>query len=419
MMKKSFKILLVLAALLWVVTAARAQEWTRFRGPNGSGVCEGPDIPAAWTEMDYNWRVKLPGAGHSQPVIWGERIFLTSGAHRGARRLVLCLKEADGGIAWQREYAMGEHKKHDFNSYASSTPAVDGERIYISFAEPEKLALKALGHQGEEKWSRDLGPFHSQHGSGSSPVLFEDKVILAGDQDADSFLIALDRATGAIRWKTERRSKITAYGTPCLFVAPGAPAELIVSSQAHGLSSLDPSTGSLNWEAPLFDMRTVSSPVLAGSLVLATCGSGGGGNYLVAVRGGGKGDVSASHLAYKLTRAIPYVPTPLIKGDRLFLWSDKGVVSCLKAASGETVWQNRIGGNYFGSPVCIGDRLYGVSVDGEVVVVAAADDFKVLGRTHLGEGSHSTPAVAGGRLYLRTHTQLFSIGGKKNGKDMP
>jgi outer membrane protein assembly factor BamB len=153
---------------------------------------------------------------------------------------------------------------------------------------------------------------------------------------------------------------------------------------------------------------------VASGLVIGTCGSGGGGNYLVAVKPGGSGDVSNSHVAYKLTKVMPYVPTPITNGDLLFLWGDKGVVTCVNAPTGETVWAERVGGNFFGSPIRVEDRLYCLSADGDCVVLTATSQFKVLARNPLGEGSHSTPTVAGGRLYLRTFSHLISIGGKTN-----
>jgi outer membrane protein assembly factor BamB len=402
----------VLPLILAGALPAAAEEWTRFRGPNGSGLSEARGIPTSWSESDYNWKAKLPGAGHSQPVLWGERIFLTSAVEEGARRIILCLRAADGGIEWSRELEARTHDKHLRNSYASGTPAVDEERAYFVFAHPEALALVAFDHQGGEKWRRDLGPFGGNHGHGASPIVFEELVVLPNEQEGKSSIIALDRKSGETRWQTERRTERVAYGTPCVHLGRDGEPELLFTSQAHGISSLDARSGRPLWEAAVFTMRTVSSPVLAGGLAVGTCGSGGGGNYLVAVRLGGEGDVASTHLAYKLSRSMPYVPTPIARGDRLFLWSDGGVVSCVRASSGEVIWQARAGGSYSGSPVCVEDRLYCISDEGDVVVVAAADEFRLLAKNPLGEPSRSTPAVAGGRMYLRTYSHLISIGGK-------
>jgi outer membrane protein assembly factor BamB len=166
------------------------------------------------------------------------------------------------------------------------------------------------------------------------------------------------------------------------------------------------------WEAKVFDKRAVSSPVVAGDLVFGSCGSGGGGNFVAAVRMGGKGDVTSTHLAYTVKVSAPYVPTPLVQGDRIFWISDDGVASCVEASTGRIVWKERVGGTYFGSPVLIDGKIYCVSSKGEVTVFAAADEFKVLGRSPLGEGSHSTPCVEGDRLYLKSFTHLVCLGGK-------
>jgi outer membrane protein assembly factor BamB len=303
------------AALLPLLLAAPALagEWTRYRGPNGTGAGEGDSVPTRWEEGEVNWRVKLPGQGHSGPVLWGEKVFLTSAEGEGRERLVLCLRAEDGGTEWIHRSPSRTHRKHQRNSYASSTPAVDAERLYAAFSTPSSYTLQALDHAGKEVWSADLGPFESQHGDGTSPILFEDLVVLANEQDGASFVIALDRRSGATRWKTPRRTAEAAYGTPCLYQEGGRPA-LLLSSHAHGLYSLDARTGKPLWEARVFDKRTVSSPIVTCGLAMGTCGSGGGGSFLVAVRTGGEGEEAAERVAYKLTRAIPYVPTPVAGG---------------------------------------------------------------------------------------------------------
>ncbi len=399
-----------------VVSLAAAQEWTRFRGPNGAGIAEPAAIPAQWTEKDYNWKVELPGIGHSSPVLWGDKIFVTSGIEANAARIVSCLKASDGSVLWRREFPSTPHKKHNFNCYASASPAVDENRVYLLWTTPEEYTLMALDHEGKDAWRRSLGPFVSQHSGGSSPVVFEDLVIVNNDQDGASSLIAVDRATGEPRWKTDRRTEAVSYSTPCVYRPDGQPAELLFNSWAHGITSIDPKTGKVNWEAAgVFKLRTVSSPVVAAGLVFGSCGSGGGGNYVVAVRPG-NAQGRAAELAYKITASAPYVPTSVAKGDLLFLWSDKGIATCIKAATGDKVWQKRVGGDFFGSPVRVGDRLYAISLDGEVVVLAASENYELLGRNPLGESSRATPAVAGGVMYLRTYSHLVSIGGKKETK---
>ncbi len=402
----------------WIVLGAvfspvAAQDWTRFRGPNGSGLSDASTVPTSWTEQDLNWKVALPGPGISQPVLWGERIFVFSAAADASERFLECRRAKDGSVEWARRFPCALHSKHDRNTFATVTPVVDAERIYLILSVPESAQLLALDHGGKEVWRHDLGPHVSRHAGGASPILFEGLVVIANELDEKSFVATVEQKTGTRRWTTERKSTTASYATPCVFQDASGKPELVFSSNAHGLYSLDVRTGAVNWEAAVFDKRTVSSPVIASGLLVATCGSGNGGNYIVAMKAGGKGDVTATHLAFKLNNSIPYVPTPVARGDLLFLWNDKGIVSCVETPTGSTLWQERVGGGYSGSPVMIGDRLYAMSEEGEVPVVAASREFKVLARNSLGEGSRSTPAVSGGRMYLRTYTHLISIGGEE------
>ncbi|HEX7450536.1 MAG TPA: PQQ-binding-like beta-propeller repeat protein [Pirellulales bacterium] len=399
-----------------VMPAARGQDWTRFRGPNGSGVSDAETVPTEWTEKDYNWKVSLPGIGHSSPVIWGDKIFLISAFDETATRVVLCLRASDGQIEWQREYSSTPHTKHQLNSFASSTPCVDEERVYVTWTAPDEFTLLALDHEGHEVWRRNLGAFVSQHSGGASPVVYGDLLIMADDQGDEDFhgkssLVALDRRTGEPRWTVDRRTKVVAYSTPCVYRPRGQAEQLIFASQAHGITSIDPTSGGVNWELEVFDKRSVSSPVIAGGLIFGTCGSGGGGGYVAAVRPPAT-NREAPELVYTVKESAPYCPTLVAFKDLLFLWSDSGIVSSVDIASGKSLGRLRVSGNYYGSPVCVGGRVYCINDEGDVVVVSAAKNPKLLARNPLGEECHSTPAVADGRMYLRTISHLVSIGGE-------
>jgi outer membrane protein assembly factor BamB len=297
---------------------------------------------------------------------------------------------------------------------------VDEERVYFSWSTPEEYTLLALDHAGEPVWQRNLGPYVSQHSCGASPIVYGDLVIVANDQDVEgggeSFLIAVDRRTGKTAWKIDRKSTVVAYSTPCVRPLADGSDEIIFNSNSHGVTAVDPRKGKVTWEvAGVLDKRSCSSPVItAEGLITISCGSGNGGNYLVAVQPGSGSAPESGKAAYRVDKATPapYVPTPIARGDLLFLWSDNGIVSCLRSSTGELVWKQRVGGTFFGSPICVADRLFCVNADGEVVVVAAGEEFAELGRNPLGETSHATPAVAGGRMYVRTYRQLHSIGGK-------
>jgi outer membrane protein assembly factor BamB len=404
------------ACLLGLVLSGHAdcQEWTRFRGSNGSGV-SAATVPVRWTEKDYNWKASLPGAGHSSPVLWGQRVFVTSAEEQTGKRTVLCLHSRDGRRLWVREFAGERHGKHQDNSFASATPAVDERRLYVCWGTPKEFLVLALDHDGQEVWRTDLGPFRCGHGFGASPIVHGDLVIVPNDQDGPSALVALDRATGKVRWKVPRRGQ-AGYTTPCVYQPRGQAPVLVFTSWDHGITGLDPETGRKAWELDVFSKghveTAIGSPIVAGDLVLGTCGWLGVRTEVVAVRPGPRGGDARPEPVYRLERSAPLVTTPLVKEDLLFLWSDNGVVTCANAATGAVYWRERVPGSYYGSPVCAGRALYCVSRDGDVVVLAAAKRYELLARNPLGEGSHSTPALAGGVLYLRTFSHLFAGGGK-------
>lgn len=403
------------ACLLALALPSRAQEWTRFRGPNGTGISASKTAPVTWTEKDYLWRVKLPGEGDGQPVIWGDKIFLTCCQGDGAQRLLVCLRKDNGQEVWSKKFAMSAYNRGKSRTHASSSPAVDKDRVVACFADPQQYFVKAWDHSGKELWTANLGPFQSQHGQGSSPVLFEDRVIVTNDQDGPSFVTALDAKTGRTIWRTPRKPapEGTAYGTPTVLLREGSPPELLLTSKSHGISCLDLRTGTPKWEAVVFDKRAVASPVVCGDLVIGSCGAGGGrADYVSAVKLGGKGDVTSSHAAWTIKQAAPYVPTPLVIGNRIFLLDDIGIASWVEGPTGRVLWSERVGGNFYASPVLVGGKIYCSSTEGQTVVLEAADEYKVVAKNPLGEGSMATPCVDGGRLYLRTYTHLLCVGPK-------
>lgn len=394
--------------------AARGQEWTRFRGPNGSGVSPATTVPSRWTEKDFTWKVELPGVGHSSPVVWGQRLFVTSGEEKTGKRLLLCLDARDGRRLWVRSVDGPLHRKHQDNSFATATPAVDERHVYVCWASPRDYLVLAYDHDGKEVFCTDVGAFKSGHGFGPSPIAFGGVVIVPNDQDGGGALLGLDRDTGKVRWKTPRRGKAS-YATPCIY-QHGGRAELLFTSYEHGITSLDPETGKLNWELDVFDKRHVEtpigSPVLAGDLVLASCGWLGVRQEVVAVRLPSGGKEGKPQEVYRIDRSAPLCTTPLVAGELLFLWSDGGVVTCADSRTGAVHWRERVPGSYYSSPVCVGKQLWNISREGEVIVLAAAKQYELLARNPLGEGSHASPAVTDGRMYLRTFSHLVCLGGK-------
>ncbi len=415
-MMRSRRVLTLTCSLAFTFSSlASGQEWTRFRGPNGSGISEAATIPIRWTTEDYHWRVKLPGIGHSSPVLWGDRIFVTAAMQDDGTRIIRCLDISNGQLIWKRSFPSITFKLGNATAYDAASPAVDQERVYMTWATPENYCVLALDHQkGTDVWRRDLGPFGGDHGFGASPILFEDMLIVPNDQTGDSSLVALDCETGKTRWKVDRRTAKTAYSTPVIYQPEKGPAQLILTCTAHGISAYDARSGGLNWEvSDVFGaQRVVGSPLVACGLIFASCGSGGGGKRTVVVKPPAPESKADPEIAYEFKGSLPYVPTPVAKGRLLFLLADSGVVTCADAPTGEIHWRQRIGGNYFGSQVCVADRLYCISRKGEMVVLAASKEFQQLARIDLEEPSHSTPAVADGVMYIRTFSHLMAIGGR-------
>ncbi|RTZ65942.1 MAG: hypothetical protein DSZ35_08445 [Verrucomicrobia bacterium] len=404
---------LVCGMFLWVGPSGKAQEWTRFRGPNGTGISLAKGIPSKFTLADAYWRVALKGEGHSSPVLWGDRVFVTGSDARKESFIVQCLNVADGLEVWSMTRPQKPYRIHKFNHLASSSPATDGKRLVVLVSEPGAHTVFALDMDGKKLWERTFETIISNHGSGVSPIFHGDKVVLAGDEENQSFLAALDAASGNVLWKTDRANVKTAFSTPCRFVDPSGTEGLLFNSMAHGITFVDPSTGKTFWEqGGLFDKRTVSSCLVADGLLIGTCGSGQGGNYLVAVKPGRAAKGASPSLAYKLRRSMPYVPTSVARDGLLFLWSDAGIVTCVEARTGKVHWQERVEGRFFGSPVWVEGRLFCISTTGKVVVIAASDKFKPIAVNDLGEASNATPALGGNRMYLRTLGQLVSLGGE-------
>lgn len=409
----------VAAAMALAIAPAFADEpgdWPRWRGPEGSGQGNAVTLPRDWERVAWRWTVPLPGVGHASPVVADGRIFTASADEAGGMRFLCCHAVADGRLLWQRELPGPVERHHAQNSSASGSVAVGRSGVYWAWATADGLWVEAFTRDGERLWRAELGPYACEHGFGASVATWRDLVLVPIDQDGPSAVVALDATTGRERWRLERRSARTAYSTPLVLERDGGRPLAVLASQAHGLTGVDPETGRVLWERACFPRRTVSSPILVGDLVIGTCGEGGGDNLLVAVRlppvGAPGPDAAAAEpeIAYTLDRSVaPYVPTPVRSGDRLYLWGDRGVVTCVSAADGTQRWRGRVGGTFSASPIVAGGAVINVSADGEVVAIADGDEFVELGRTSLGEDSRASPAAAGERLILRGVGHLFSL----------
>lgn len=400
------------ALILLLAMPLSAQEWTRFRGPNGTGIGKPLGLPDALTEKNQRWKVALPGVGHSSPVLWGNRLFITSADEEQGKRYLLCLDSTTGKQIWKQTWSFSRYHRHEFNSFASNSPAVDAKNVYLVWGTPEAVTLYALNHEGKEVWKRDLGAVRLQHGVGNSPIVVDDVVIACVDQEGDGtdgHIYGMNKRNGDILWQYARKPSTGApYATPTVHPI-GTGNEVIFPSSSNGFTSLDPKTGSRHWEIEnLFPLRCASSPLLFEGMVLATCGSGGGDKSAVALRLPTQG--KTPEIAYKIPRGVSYVPTPIAHEGRLYFWCDNGIVACYEATTGKELWRERAGGDYFGSPVLSDGKIYAISTRGQLVTLSAGASFRVLNRHELGEASHATPSIANGMLFVRTESHLIAIG---------
>lgn len=413
------KLAVVLTLVFCLYSHTSAQDWTRFRGPNGQGHSNAKNIPVKWSQNDYLWTADLPGTGHSSPVIWGDRLFITCCDQKQARASVLALNTADGKMLWKKDYQLIDARMNALNSYAASTPAVDNDLIFVIWPTPDELNVIALDHDGHERWQRTFGPTSSRHGPSVSPMLYRDMVIFTQEQETNqkglnSRWLALDRNDGHTRWEIPRNNGgFVSHATPCVNADGSGHDYLVFSSLVYGISAVDPKDGSILWEQPGFSVRALTSPVLAGDLIIATCGSGASGKTLLAVRPPSNGKPAS--VAYKIEdRTVPFVSSPIVVNDLLFTFHDQGQVVCRDAQTGNEKWAEKPGGKFFGSPICVEDRLYCMNTDGEVVVIKAADRYELLSVNPLGEKTQATPSISDGIMYLRTLTKVFALAPAKN-----
>ncbi|MAK47248.1 MAG: hypothetical protein CMI24_08385 [Opitutae bacterium] len=404
--------------LLLQITSSASENWPRFRGSNGDGRADFT-IPPVWEKSSYRWSLEMKEEGHGSPSVWGELVFLNSSGNKGKTRKIICVHAKTGKIEWTRSYPSKNHKKHRFNSFASSTPAVDAKRVYSAWGHSNELKITAHNHSGKLVWERDLGGVTGGHGFAVSPIVFEDLVIIPNDQEKGGGAhYGLDSSTGETVWKVPRGSKRLTYSTPCVFSPKNGNPELIFTNWWLGFTSLEPKTGKQLWELSVFGRphseRAISSPIVAGDLVMGVCGFTTLDKHLVAIRPASASMDGKAREIWRMEETMPHIPTPLLTKNRLILWADNGVITCLRPDTGEKIWKARVEGvkdTFFGSPVLAGKTIFCVSAYGQVVAIEDRDDFKQLGVTDLGEVCRSTPALANGDLYLRTGKRLICIKG--------
>jgi outer membrane protein assembly factor BamB len=420
--RRSGKFLCLALAFVGGLSAAEAANWPRYRGPNGAGASADKEVPVQWTEKNFLWKTKLPGLGNSSPIVWEDKVFLQASSEDGDKRFMVCLGTADGKILWSAPLPAGKGKTHPKNTLASSTPATDGERVYGYFWDGKEVSLAAFDFKGTALWQRQLGEFKSQHGPGTSPIVWEDKVIVNNDTDDDAKVLAFDAKTGEPAWTILRTKYRASYATPLLLEKTDGPAELIVGSSA-GVASYNPKTGAenwtWNWSWDKQALRMVSSPIFAQGMILVNAGEGptAANSQALAIKAEGKGDVTKTNLAWEKKKSVPYVPTMLASGDYLYYVHDTGKAGCLAIKTGKEEWKDANLPNFdhvTASPILVDGKIYAVAEDGKVVVFEASPKgLKVLAKNKIPEPVMATPAVADNRMYIRGSTTLYCIGKAK------
>jgi outer membrane protein assembly factor BamB len=383
--------------------------WPRWRGPSGQGLASGAGYVDTWSStQNVLWKVPVGGAGNSSPIVWGDRIFLTTAYDGGRRLAVIAFRRSDGAKLWETFAPQGRSSSsaHYKNGYASATPATDGERVYVSFG---PRGLFAVDFTGKIVWQRDLGPMEAYHGTAGSPLLYKDRLILYQDQFSGSFIAAFNTRTGQELWRT-RRSANVGWGTP-IAVGVGDHDEIIVNGQ-NSVNAYDPDRGTELWRCGGTTYEVIPTPVVGYGMVF--CSSGRAGPTL-AIKPGGKGDVSRTHLAWTSPRGSPFVPSPILYGEHLYMVNDMAsIVTAFHAQTGKALYQGRLGvaqrEGFSASPVAVDGKVFFTNDDGETFVLRAGPTFQLMHVNKLDEGVLASPALVDGRWYFRTNRQLLAIG---------
>jgi outer membrane protein assembly factor BamB len=422
--------LLCLLASLLLVLPASAGQWPGFRGPTGQGQTADRKLPLHWNaESNVLWKTPIPGSGWSSPVVWDDRVFVTTTRESGAQCHVLCLDRKDGRVLWdQRVFEQVPRRKEGKNSYATPTPVTDGRQVYAVFGDGSVAALAC--RDGQIAWTNREIHFYSRHGLGASPILHEGLVIMPYDGSNPvaaagsypnntqeerlgwqipwdkAFIAAFDTQTGRRVWTARRGRSRIAHVTPLIQRAHGR--EQLLSVAGDVVQGFNPRTGERLWSVYCQGEGVVPMPVLGDGVVFTA--SGYEKTTLRAIRTDGSGEVTGTHIAWEQKKGVPSQSSLLYRKPHVYAVTDGGIATCYAEDSGAIVWQERLGGNYSASPVAADDRAYFLNEAGETVVITLGPTFQILARNPLGEKCQASMAVANHRLFIRTEKNLVCIG---------
>lgn len=406
-----------------VMTLGVHAQWLQYRGTDGTGVSDAKGLPLTWNESQHvTWKTAIHGRAWSSPVILDDRIWLTTATEDGRQLFVVVLDRTTGKILHDIKLfdVATPQFAHSFNTYASPTPVAEAGLVCVTFGSPGTACLDPK--TAKVLWTRrDLECNHFR-GAGSSPIFFQNLLIMHFDGSDLQYLVALDKKTGKTVWKTDRSIDFQdlgpdgkpqaegdlrkAFSTPHVTTVNGKP--LLISSGAKATYGYDPLTGKEIWRVEERSNHSASTrPVIGNGLVYFSTGFPKA--HLLAVKPDGQGLVTSTHIAWTSTRSVPSKPSLLLIGDLLFMINDAGIASCLDAKTGELVWTARVGGTFSASPIAADGRVYLFDEDGKATVIAAGREYKVLAENQLGDGFMASPAIAGKALFLRSRTHLYRI----------
>ena len=410
-----------------ITSFVRADNWPGWRGPTGDGVSREVNVPVHWEGKSLEqvaWKTAVPGSGHASPIVWRDRLFLVSCNNDTQERALTCYDCVSGKQIWQRVVLKSPlESKHALNSFASSTPVTDGKLVVVSFLEvdghtvpapnvgtprpitPGRMVIAAYDFAGNQQWLVKPGDFVSAHGYCASPVLFENFVIVNGDHDGDSYIVALNKSDGTIVWRTPRRYQTRSYVTPIIREIAGR--TQLVFSGSKSIVSLNPRDGSCHWSIEGPTEQFVASMIYDGNLFFMAAGFPT--YHVLGIRPDGQGDVSDTHVVWHAKNAACYVPSPVVIDGYVLVADDRGTANCFAADSGKRLWQERLGKHYSASLVTAGGFVYFTADDGITKVVRPGPRLEVVAENSLGESCFSSPAIANGCLFIRGENHLFCI----------
>lgn len=388
-----------------------AENWPAWRGPRGDGTSIEQNVPIFWDPADALWKVELPGKGHASPIVWGDRICTVTGLPETKERVLLCLDRNTGKILWRQTVVKGPLQRlHKENSYASSTPVTDGELVFVTFRVGDDIVVGAYElESGRQRWQIKPGTHVGEWGFSNPPVLFKDKVYVDGDSKGASFLVALNKANGKTTWRVDRHQKGISYSAPFFRVMAGR--MQMIQCGDRRVASFDPENGEELWTVDGPSQEFVATPVYNEKTGLLYISSSWPKTVLLAIRPNGRGNVTNSHVVWSDRKGAPYCPSLITVDDVLIGINRGGTAHCYDAATGEVLWQKKLG-RHHASPVLINGLVYLINDDGQINVIKSGRTFERVAAYELGESCYASPAISNGRVFIRGFQHLFCIGYK-------